>query len=915
MPRANTIITNFTAGELSPRLFSRVDTAKYRNGAATMENFVIMPHGGAKKRGGSVFVAPAHTAANSSLLVPFEYNVEQAYILEFADNKIRIYRNRGILTYSNKTITAITKANPAVVTSNGHGFANGEVILIQSVGGMVELNNRQFTVANQTANTFELSGINSTSFTTYTSGGTAAVVLEVTSPYDITEVDDLSFAQSADTLYIAHPDYALRKLTRSGATVWSLDTVAIEGGPFRSINADTDLKLTIAATGSATITNATQANPVVITTSAAHGFSDGCTVTITAVTGMTQLNNNKYVVKNPTSTTFELYTVTETKVDGSGYSAYTANGTATRSTSYFSTLSPGTTVTLTATAAVFNSNHVGALFRVWEPGKFTGVATPVATKSVAENDTYTTDAKVYGVKNLTVATEWSAEWQYPTHERGVVRVQDTGGTRYFDSVYLHDSSAILEITAYSSSTSVTAEVVGSRHVPRSVIDFGTSLWEEGAWSDDQGYPHRIVFHEQRLWAAATDSDTRTVWGSRAGVFEDFSDGADDDDAIVYALASDKVDAIQWMAPSKILGIGTASGEFIAAASSQNEALTPTNARIAKQTPYGSSTARPVTVSNAIIFAQRNGVTSNGARKVREFAYSLENDSYTSSDLTIISEHITGSGGVEELAYQLEPDSVIWCRRSDGRLAACTYEREQEVVGWHRHTLGGVGDSSDGIAVIERIAVIPGTDGDEIWMLVKRYIDGGTVRYIEYLSAGLMDAWAKEDSIFLDSSATYDSAATTTVSGLYHLRGETVQVLADGASHDDVTVSATGGITLTRSASVVQIGYGYTAELETLDIEAGAAAGTAQSRAKRIANAWIRFYRTLGADAGSSSTNTKAILFRDANDPLGASAPLFSGYKEVPMKGGWDREASVYIKSADPLPCTVLGVVVEISTSG
>jgi len=839
MARVHQLLNNFTAGELSPRLDARVDINRYRNGLKTLQNGIVMPHGGVKKRPGTMHVAEVKSSANAVRLVEFQFSTTQAYVLEFGPLYIRFYRDGG---------------------------------QIQSGGSPVE----------------------------------------VTTTYSSSEIDNLSFAQSADTLFIAHTSHPIAKLTRTSHTDWTLTDADIEGGPFRTINTDTTNKLSLSTTGSATITGATQADPVVITATA-HGFNEGQSVTITSVTGMTELNTNKYVAKNVTTNTFELYDFDERTIDGTGFTAYVSGGTATASTTVFDTFSPGSKILLYSVDSVFTSDHVGALFRLYEPGQQPHTRIPPFQSSTyylfSEYSKYTLDSKVYGTMNLSSGGgDWRQYADAPRPDKGVVRVYGgNDAAEYYDAVYLHDTSCILEITAYTSATQVTAKVVGDNHVPESVIVDGTSLWEEGAWSDERGYPSEITFFESRLFAAGGTSEPQKIWGSVSGEFENFADGAEDNDALVYELASNKVDVIQWLSPGKVLAIGTASGEYAASASNRQEALTPSNVRIVKQTPYGVSSDRPLQVANATLFLQRYGVPSNEGRKLREFTYSFDVDSYVAPDLTIISEHITGEG-VDNLSYQQSPDSIVWAARADGELAAVTYEREQEVVGWHHHALGGTGVD------VESIAVIPGTYGDEVWMAVKRTVDGGTVRYIEYMTRGLLDSDAKQDGVYVDSALQYSGSSTTSITGLDHLEGETVDVLGDGFVQSGLEVSS-GAITLTTAVEEATVGLPYTMVMEALDIEAGAQGGTARGQRKRISEIYLELYRSMGGRVGRDSSHMSDILYRTTDDPMGTTPDLKTDLVRIGFDGGWVDSTSIRIEHDDPLPFTVLGIVAEMETSG
>ena len=248
MARVHPFQTNFTSGEISPKLFGQVDFKKYNNAVETMENMIVFPQGGTTRRYGSRFVCEVKNSANATRLIPFEFNIEQSYILEFGNLYIRFYKDNGQITEATKTVTAITKANPAVVTVSSHGYSNGDHIWLNDVGGMTEVNARRYTIANVTTNTFELSGVNSTNYTTYTSGGTAAKVYEITTEYTSSQLSEIQFAQSADVMYLVHPSHEPTKLTRTGHTNWSISDVDFEKGPYLDENTSSTTLTTSATT-------------------------------------------------------------------------------------------------------------------------------------------------------------------------------------------------------------------------------------------------------------------------------------------------------------------------------------------------------------------------------------------------------------------------------------------------------------------------------------------------------------------------------------------------------------------------------------------------------------------------------------------------------------------------------------------
>jgi hypothetical protein len=191
-----------------------------------------------------------------------------------------------------------------------------------------------------------------------------------------------------------------------------------------------------------------------------------------------------------------------------------------------------------------------------------------------------------------------------------------------------------------------------------VVDYGTSAWEEGAWSERRGYPHVITFHKARLWSASTDTDSQHIWSSRIRDYENFQDGSDDDDAIVDKVASDKVEVARWLATGRALLMGTAGGEHAIIPASDSAGLTPASVQIEPQTPYGSSAMKPLRVADTVLFGERDGAASNPARKIREIVYSDTKTGYVAPDDTVISEHITGEG-VTEGAFQAAPLPVAW----------------------------------------------------------------------------------------------------------------------------------------------------------------------------------------------------------------------------------------------------------------
>jgi hypothetical protein len=506
MARVAAQLTNFTGGELSPRLDGRNDLAKYNSGCKTLENMIVYPHGAAARRSGTSFVAEVKDSTKKTRLIPFEFSTTQTYMLEFGDQYIRFYKDNGQILESNVTISGATQADPVVITATAHGFDDGDEILISGVSGMTELNGKKYLVANKTTNDFELTDIDGndidgTGFTAYTSGGVANRVYEISTPYLEAELFEIKYAQSADVMYICHPNHEVSKLSRTGHTAWTLTEVDFTNGPYLDSNIST----------------------TTFTTSA-HTVGVGRTLTASAITG----------INSDTG---------------------------------------------------FQTTDVGRL----------------------------------------------------------VQFRDGYG----------------KITARTSTTVVTIEILKDMGSTSASTD-----WSLGAFSDTTGHPSCVTFFEQRLVFAATLSQPQTLFFSKSGDYENMDENRGgtiaDDDAIIYTIASNQVNAIRFMTATRTLIVGTAGGEFTVSGGTVDTAITPTNILIKKQSNHGSANLDAIAAGNATLFLQR------AKRKVRELAYNFDVDGYIAPDMTILAEHIT-EGGITQMAYQQEPNQIVWMIRADGQL--------------------------------------------------------------------------------------------------------------------------------------------------------------------------------------------------------------------------------------------------------
>ena len=707
------IQTNFTAGELSPRIGSRVDIAKYNSGLKVSENLQHYVQGGAGRRAGLRFAAETKDSSKESRLLPFIYNSDQAYMLEVGNLYMRV-------------------------------FSNGAAI---------------------------------------------GAPYEIVTPYTEAMLDDLSWVQSADTMFLAHPQVPTYRLQRFADADWRMLAAPFAVQPFDELGIRPALALTLgsAAVGTGVnfgATGAFLASDVGRDIVSASGLA--------TVTNYADVNNVTCEIK----------------------SAFA--GTSIASGDWTLTGTPQTTCTASA---------VG----------------PAGTAIT-----------------LTLA---AAGWRAGTAEVGK---------------YVKINGGLVKITAYTSSTVVDGVV---QQVLTSTAAAIANSWTLNAsiWNSASGYPRAVTLHEQRLLLAGSPGYPQRMTGSRTGDYLNFELGTRDDDAFSYDLTSSEINAIRHMVPSKRLLIFTARGEM-SARGGVEKPITPTNIQKEDESTAGASIVRPVKIGKEVLFVQRAG------KKVRACGYSVQIDGYDSPDRTVFAEHITGDG-ITSLSYQQEPDCLLLGVRTDGQMAAATYNSEQEVNAWGRWITDGA---------FESVASIPTATGDQTWAIVRRTINGVTKRYVEYFDTSL-----KTDCAITDTSGT----PATVWTGLSHLEGKAVKVLADGVYQGEKTV-ASGQITLDREASEVEIGLGYTPLMTLLNPEVGSQSSTSQGAAISVAEVIVRVL-----DTAAALINGQLKDFRRMDDMLlDRPPPVSSGeLRETTLSDQLYRN-ELTISQPDPVPFHVLAVI-------
>ncbi len=700
-------------------------------------------------------------------------------------------------------------------------------------------------------------------------GSATATPYEIATPYLTADLFSLKTEQSADVLYITHPDYETRKLSRIANNVWTLGVAGYNNGPFRVQNRDTFS--TISATEIS-----------------GGGILKGASVTLTAVGGVPFIDGttaghepsgNTVTDKSNTGALFRLIhpienlSFSDTLEDDVGASSaegvsWMACGTLFKGATW-SWVTGGTWL---GEVAVQRNYTIGAAFADsgWETVlPFEGVTT---ARNVSET----------GTEN-----DGDADYR-------VAFLDDTSGT-----VISYFSTDQTEVVGIVQITSVTSTSVAIGTVIKSLGGASadkTYKWSEGSWSNYRGWPGTVAFFEDRLMFGGNTSQPDTIWGSVTGLYDDMTAGANDADAVIFTLSSRQVNVIEWMVGKDKLLIGTSGAEWTIAGGT-DEPLSPSNVVAKQHSTYGSANLQANLANESVLFFQR------GAEKMRELAYNWELDSYVAPDMTILANLVTNTG-ITDTAFQRTPNSILWTTRTDGEMPIFSYERAEGITAWSRmitHTnLAGTLTDSD----IESVAVINGSPEDEVWVIVERTIGGSTVRYIEQFQP--RDFGDSTDAIFVDACVTYDSTASSAMTGLTHLIGQTVYVLADGVEFDTEIVDGSGNITLslggvTTTASTVQMGLGYEVQLRTMPLS-WLGGQTIQGKQKKISEVISRWYKSGDFSIGKDADNLQTYSITNQTTDIDRKT----------FPAGWDRNAYIFVYQLSPEPLTLLSIMTEFN---
>lgn len=586
-------------------------------------------------------------------------------------------------------------------------------------------------------------------------------------------------------------------------------------------------------------------------------------------------------------------------------SGVTGSITLTASSSYFDSAMVGglfqlnhqvpeqSTTAALASVTASSSISCGGTWRVITHGTWTG--TIVIQKS-SDNGSTWTNLRTFSSSNDFNANTYGEEDMSDNAPAFLVRVSMTAYTSGTCNITLtsdqYRNVGVVKLTAYTSATQVTATVTKTLGLASA-----TSDWSEGSWSNYRGWPSTGEFCQDRLVTGNTKTQPQTTWMTKTSNYYDYSvnDPLVDSDSISVNLPTRQLNGINSFVSLTSLLALTSSSEW--AIGAPDTVLSPSTISQKPNGYTGSNGIKPVVIKNRAVFVQAMGGL------LQDLGYDLYSNSFVGADLSILANHLFAGYTIVDMAYQQYPDSIVWCVRSDGELLSMTYLREQEVLAWTHNNINGK---------VESICVIPYNGYNQLWLSVNR--DG--VRYIEYMVQRLK-SFDPEDQHFVFSGIVYSGSPTTTVSGLDHLEGKEVAVLADGnvvANYLNPITVTSGQITLPFSASKVIVGLPYYSDIETLNIEEKLPDGTMQGRKVRVGKLVLRVVNSRGGYIGPDANRLKELRDNDRtvyDDAL----TLKTGDLKQTLGGGYTDGGRVYIRQYDPLPLTVSAIIPVVTPAG
>lgn len=931
--------SSFAGGELSPSMYGRTDIAKYDSGATVLRNFFVLRYGGAANRPGFKFIAQTYNN-KKAVLIPFMYSTDQNYIVEITAGRCQFYTDGGIVVkedgspYSIENFFADKDLEDAAKIK--YTQSADVLFIVHPAHAPMTLTRYgnldwRFEAMDITGGPFDASNFNSAYIVTKTQQWTTPGTYTVHIPAGIDSIEYKiagAGGGGGGGNHMSHGPYLYGGNGGSGELLTGKMTVT----------SNSDYQVIVGAGGAGGV-------GVKYSDSQTSGKSGGNSSfgNISARGG-----GGGYRATTPSYSSSEGEWIGGS--DGANGTSYGAGGAGGNGTGWSGTAGSGgngwveilysasigdnTTVeasdvygdiTLTASDDIFAKSDEGSLFALthfletdykkgtpsstggnlqvsvlpksnvyvesfgfwdgnfslekYDPVSLQWVNVRTQSGNRSQNYSLTEENTSESIASYRVtSTEfntgvWSGENE---KQRGYITIQSIGG----------DYTGHVLITEYVSPTVVKGTVKKQLASTDETRDFAFA-----AWNGEKGYPSATGFYEDRLVFAGSKGFPQTFWTSKTGDYYNFGTSipSADDDGITATLNGGQMNGIKAIIAFGEMLLLTAGGEF--KVSGGGKAITGSNVLSQPQEYRGVSDVNPVTIGSRIIYVQHQG------NIIRDLAYSYDVDKYTGDDLNLLASHLFEGHKIISMTYQQIPNSIVWCVRDDGLLLGLTYIKEQDIYAWHQHTTAG--------GKFVSVCNIGGSTEDKLYAVIER----GGQYYVEIMESRDKSTNV-EDQFFVDSGITYEGEPTDEISGLEHLEGYTVAILADGNVLPQQTVE-NGKVLLGNKYKKVHVGLPIDAEIKTLPIDFTAQDGTYLSRKKRIAAVTLLLKDSRGGLFGMKENELDEFKWR-SNEAYGEPISLQTGKFKVTIKSAtYDETQQIIIKQPDPLPMTVLSLIPEI----
>lgn len=931
--------SSFAGGELSPSMYGRTDIAKYDSGAAVLRNFFVLRYGGAANRPGFKFIAQTYNN-KKAVLIPFMYSTDQNYIVEITAGRCQFYTDGGIVVKEAGTPYSIenffTDKDLEDAAKIKYTQSADVLFIVHPAHAPMTLTRYgsldwRFEAMDITGGPFDASNFNSAYIVTKTQQWTTPGTYTVHIPAGIDSIEYKiagagggggggNYFSTGSYLYGGNGGNGELLIGSLNVTSDSDYQVIVGSGGAGGRGSKNSLNHTSGEDG-----EASSFGKLIV----ARGGGGGEKATPDTI------DSDGYYSGGHNGANGTSYGVGGAGGNGTGWSGTAGSGgNGWVEILYSASIGDNTTVkasdvygdiTLTASDDIFAKSDEGSLFALthfletdykkgtpsstggnlqvsvlpksnvyvesfgfwdgnfslekYDPVSLQWVNVRTQSGNRSQNYSLTEENTSESIASYRVtSTEfntgvWSGENE---KQRGYITIQSIGG----------DYTGHVLITEYVSPTVVKGTVKKQLASTDETRDFAFA-----AWNGEKGYPSATGFYEDRLVFAGSKGFPQTFWTSKTGDYYNFGTSipSADDDGITATLNGGQMNGIKAIIAFGEMLLLTAGGEF--KVSGGGKAITGSNVLSQPQEYRGVSDVNPVTIGSRIIYVQHQG------NIIRDLAYSYDVDKYTGDDLNLLASHLFEGHKIISMTYQQIPNSIVWCVRDDGLLLGLTYIKEQDIYAWHQHTTAG--------GKFVSVCNIGGSTEDKLYAVIER----GGQYYVEIMESRDKSTNV-EDQFFVDSGITYEGEPTDEISGLEHLEGYTVAILADGNVLPQQTVE-NGKVLLGNKYKKVHVGLPIDAEIKTLPIDFTAQDGTYLSRKKRIATVTLLLKDSRGGLFGMKENELDEFKWR-SNEAYGEPIGLQTGKFKVTIKSAtYDETQQIIIKQPDPLPMTVLSLIPEI----